>query len=108
MIYTRFLSAATLLFFVGVMPVNAQGAPQDFRGLVSIFLDIIGLIIPFIFALALLVFLWGLTRAWILGAGDEKNVTAGKQIAFAGILGLVVMTAVWAIVELVRSSIFGF
>ncbi len=84
--------------------VYAQ-APQDFKGLVGIFLNIINFIIPLIFGLAFLMFLWGITRAWILGGGDEKSVSAGKQIALAGIIGFVVMVGVWGIVALIRDSI---
>lgn len=96
---------AASFFLLAVPFLSSAQAPQDFKGLVGIFLSIISFIIPLIFGLAFLMFLWGITRAWILGGGDEKSVTAGKQIALAGIIGFVVMVGVWGIVALVRDSI---
>ena len=94
------------LSLVFLLPTIAYAAtPKNFSGLVGIFLGIIGLLIPFLFGLSLLVFLWGITNAWILGGGDETKVEKGKSVALAGIIGLVVMAGVWGIVALVRSII---
>ena len=90
-----------LSFFFPVFAYAA--APTDFKGLVGVFLGIISLLIPLLFGLSLVVFLWGIINAWILSGGDETSVTKGKQIALAGALGLVVMTGVWGIVALVRT-----
>ena len=88
-------------------PAIAHGAaPTDFRGLVGVFLGIINLIIPLLFGLALLVFLWGVANAWIFSAGDEAKISKGKQIALAGVIGLVVMSGVWGIVALVADSLY--
>lgn len=101
----RFLvPVISALYFLPIF--SYAQAPQDFKGLVGIFLNIISFIIPLIFGLAFLMFLWGITRAWILGGGDEKSVSAGKQIALAGIIGFVVMVGVWGIITLLRDSIF--
>lgn len=87
--------------------VSPGGTPTDFCALVSIFLDIMNVLVLLLFGLALLVFFWGITKAWILGAGDEKGVEAGKKIALAGIIGLVVMSAVWGIVAFLSVGLFG-
>ncbi|MBI4086551.1 hypothetical protein HY416_01060 [Candidatus Kaiserbacteria bacterium] len=85
-------------------PLPCEGAaPCNFSQLVTRFLDIIGLLIPFLFGLALIVFLWGITNAWILGGGDETKIEHGKKIALAGVIGLVVMAGVWGIVALFGS-----
>ena len=89
------------------LPMVSHGAqPKNFGELVGMFLSLIGLLIPVLFGLSLIVFLWGIIKAWILGGGDETSVTKGKQIALAGIIGLVVMAGVWGIVALIRSSFF--
>ncbi len=90
-----------------LMPAVAFAAPQTFKELVGVFLDLLGYAVPLIFALTLLVFLWGITHAWILGGGDEAGVEKGKQIALAGVIGLVVMVSVWGIVAFLRNSVFG-
>lgn len=92
-----------LVFLFLLLPTVADAAPTDFKGLVGEFLKIIGLLIPLLFGLSLLVFLWGLANAWILNGGDETKVETGKKLALAGIIGLVVMSGVWGIVALVRT-----
>lgn len=81
--------------------------PRDFAELVDMFLEFIELLVPFVFSLALLVIVWKIIDAWVINAGDTKKVEEGRQYAVWGVLVLVVMSAVWAIVRLIRSSIFG-
>ncbi len=94
------------LLTILVLPTLAYGAPEDFKGLVGEFLKLIGLLIPLLFGLSLLVFLWGIMHAWVLGGGDEASIEKGKRIALAGVIGLVVMSSVWGIVALIRGSFF--
>lgn len=96
------------LFIISILlaPAPVLAAPKDFAELVGVLLDIINLAVPLVFALTLLVFLWGITRAWIWGGGDEASVTKGKQIALAGIIGMVVMLGIWGIVALIKNSVF--
>lgn len=81
--------------------------PRDFAELVDMFLGFIELLVPFIFSLALLVIVWKIIDAWVINAGDTKKVEEGRQYAVWGVLVLVVMSTIWAIVRLLRSSIFG-
>ncbi len=81
--------------------------PYDFAELVDMFLGFIELLVPFIFSLALLVIVWKIIDAWVINAGDTKKIEEGRQYAVWGVLVLVVMSTVWAIVRLLRSSIFG-
>lgn len=98
---------ALLFISLLVLPAIINAAtPTDFKGLVGEFLNIIGLLIPLLFGLSLIVFLWGIMNAWILGGGDETKVEKGKKIALAGIIGLVVMAGVWGIVALLKTSFF--
>lgn len=82
--------------------------PRDFAELVDMFLEFIELLVPFVFSLALLVIVWKVIDAWVINAGDTKKIEEGREYAIWGVLVLVVMSAVWAIVRLIRSSIFGF
>lgn len=79
--------------------------PQNFSDVVGGLLDIISLIIPLIFTVTLLVIIWKIIDAWILNAGDETKVREGKQVALIGVIALVVMSGVWGIVALLRSSL---
>ena len=60
---------------------------------VEIFIDrIIGLL----FAVATLVFLWGIV-VFIASAGDEKERSRGKYLMTWGIIGLAVMAVAWGL-----------
>lgn len=81
--------------------------PRDFAELVDVFLGIISLLIPLIFSLALLVIVWRIIDAWVLNPGDQSKIDEGKKYALWGILVLVVMSGLWAIVRILRGSLFG-
>ena len=81
--------------------------PQNFSQLVDDFINLITLIIPLVFALTLLVIIWKIVDAWILNGGDSAKVEEGKKTALIGVLVLVVMSGIWGILAILRSSIFG-
>ena len=62
-------------------------------------------IIPTIFALAFLVFIWGVVKYFFLHGGDETKRTEGKQFVLWGILGMVVLFSVWGFVNIMLSTL---
>ena len=56
--------------------------------------------IPVIFALGLIVFLWGLLK-FLTAAGSEDAASEGKRLMIWGVIILFVMTAVWGLVGIV-------
>lgn len=98
------LSLAVLLF----VPYSSYAqTPSNFSELVDVFLSIIDVLVLFVFGLALIVFLWGLMNAWILGAGDEEKIQKGKNTALVGIIVFVIMTGIWGILALFQRTLFG-
>lgn len=81
--------------------------PRNFAELVDVFLYIISLLVPLIFSLALLVIVWKIIEAWVLNPGDQTKIDEGKNYALWGVLVLVVMSGLWAIVGILRGSLFG-
>lgn len=81
--------------------------PRNFAELVDVFLGILSLVIPLLFSLALVMIVWKIVDAWILHAGDTAKVEEGKKYAIWGILVLVVMSGIWTIIAILRSSVFG-
>lgn len=74
--------------------------PQNFGDLIDLFLSLIAMLIPTVFALALLFFIWGLAQfIWAAGQGNEDKIKAGKQLMFWGVIALFVMVSIWGIVE---------
>lgn len=57
-------------------------------------------IIPLIFTLAFLYFLWGMVM-FIRGADDVKKREESKKFIYWGIIGLTVMVGVWGIIKIV-------
>jgi hypothetical protein len=69
--------------------------------------DLIGnVLVPLVFGIAVLMFLWGVFKAFILGGSDEEKQKEGKQLMVYAIVGFVLMVALWGIVSLVV-DIFG-
>ena len=67
--------------------------------------DLVNTLIPIVFALALLFFLWGLTK-YIFAAGNEDAKESGKRIMIWGIIALFIMASVWGIVAFLQ-DLFG-
>lgn len=64
-------------------------------------------LVPAIFAIAFLVFLWGMFKTFILGGHDEEKQSEGKKLMVYAIAGFVIMVSLWGIVNLVARG-FGF
>lgn len=60
-------------------------------------------IIPLIFALALVFFLWGVMK--FIMASDSTKKEEGKKFIVAGLIGLFVMTSLWGIVNIVSKTL---
>lgn len=63
-----------------------------------------GYIVPLIFAIAFIVFLWGLYQYFIAGGADEEKRKQGRQLLIWGLLGFVLMFALWGLVHIILST----
>ncbi len=71
------------------------------RGLLNAFEDIVNtMIVPTIFTIAFLVFLFGIFQTFILGASDEGKQKEGKTLMLYSIIGFVLMVSIWGIVNI--------
>jgi hypothetical protein len=61
-------------------------------------------IIPLIFALAVVMFIWGAVNFFIINADEEAKREQGKQFMIWGILALTVMLSVWGLVAILGST----
>lgn len=62
-----------------------------------------GKIIPLLFALATVIFMWGVIQ-YIIAGGSEDRAKNAKQVILWGIIGLTVMVSAWAIVGILCNS----
>lgn len=61
-------------------------------------------LVPVLFALAFIVFLYGIAKAYIFSAGDEEAVKQGHKLLMWGIIAFVVMISIWGIVNVVANT----
>lgn len=65
-----------------------------------------GVLVPLLFAIAFIVFLYGVFKKYIWSRGDEAEVEVGHKLILWGLIGFVVMVSLWGLVNVV-SSTFG-
>lgn len=64
-----------------------------------------GVAVPVIFALAFIVFLWGVANAYIFSGGDSAKVRQGHQLILWGLIGFVAMLSLWGLVNIVANTL---
>ncbi|MCK5095809.1 MAG: hypothetical protein KAR24_00445 [Candidatus Pacebacteria bacterium] len=98
------LSAASVFSLLLVVPLVAFGA-ADFgpiENLVTGVGGIVTLLPPIIIGIAVVYFLWGVVK--FVGAGDdEEKRGSAKQIITYGLIGIMVMVALWGIIDVLMS-----
>ncbi|KKS04695.1 MAG: hypothetical protein UU82_C0010G0020 [Candidatus Nomurabacteria bacterium GW2011_GWC2_41_8] len=83
---------------------NLAGNPK-FQDLLCYITRIINdSVIPLIFALATVMFVWGMVNFFILNADEEVKRAQGKQFMIWGIVALAVMLSVWGLVGILGST----
>ena len=61
-------------------------------------------IIPFLFAIAVVVFVWGSIKFFIIDADEEAKREQGKQFMLWGIIALAVMVSIWGLVTILGET----
>ncbi len=61
-------------------------------------------LVPVVFAIAFIVFLWGAFTTFVVGAGDEEVKTKGKNLMLWGLIGFFVMASVWGLVNILTGT----
>lgn len=64
------------------------------------------ILVPVLFAVAFMVFLYGIAKTYIFSHGDGESVTKGHQLILWGLIGFVAMVSLWGMVNVV-SNTFG-
>lgn len=64
-----------------------------------------GVVVPVLFAVAFIVFLWGAFKVFILGATDDTAKKSGKDLMLWGLIGFFVMVSVWGLVNILTGTI---
>lgn len=95
--------------FGGMMPGSMLGVGGTggfgISGIAITIINIInGALVPLLFAVSFIMFLYGVAKAYILSPGDEEAVKSGHKIILWGLIGFAVMISVWGLVNVVVNT----
>lgn len=63
-----------------------------------------GILVPVLFAVAFIVFLYGIARSYIFSRGDVEEVKKGHTLILWGLIAFAVMISVWGLVNVVANT----
>lgn len=63
------------------------------------------IIVPILFAVAFIVFLWGAFQTFIVGATSEEVKEHGRNLMLWGLIGFFVMVSLWGLVNILTGSV---
>src|SRR5581483_4051509 len=79
---------------------------NDLTGVGNFIISFINnIIVPVLFAIAFIVFLWGAFQTFIIGATSEEVKEKGKNLMLWGLIGFFVMVSVWGLVNILTGTI---
>ena len=86
----------------GACTIPVSGAPtstlQAYLGYIVCIIN--SAIIPLLFAVAVIMFVWGVIKFFIINSDEEAKRAQGKQYMVWGIIGLAVMLSIWGLVNI--------
>lgn len=101
--------ALTGLSFVLPAIAFAQSPSQTVdsgQALIKFVIDFINnILVPLVFALAFIIFIWGVFTYFIRGAADAEKREKGRDFMIYGIIGFFVMVSVWGLVHILTGTI---
>lgn len=92
------------LALLAVSPQVSFAAFERIKTLLRDFKSLLDLVVPIVFALALIFFFYGIAQ-FIRSAGDTKTLESGKNKMIWGIVGLFVMISIWGIIKYLGDSL---
>ena len=88
------------------LPLVSFAAINNLSDAGSFVINIInGVLVPVLFAIAFIVFLWGAFYVFILGAQSEETKEKGKNLMLWGLIGFFVMVSIWGLVNILTGSV---
>lgn len=92
-------------FFNSIPGFGGVGGDGSLAGIAETVLFVINKVfVPVIFAVAFIVFLYGIAKAYIFSIGDYEEVEKGHTLMLWGIIAFVVMISIWGIVNVVTNT----
>lgn len=102
----KLLALTTGSLAVFALPLVTSAAVNNISDVGSFIINTINnVIVPVLFAVAFIVFLWGAFTTFILGASSEDVKEKGKNLMLWGLIGFFVMVSVWGLVNILTGTI---
>ncbi len=96
-----FILGSTVLIVMPILVFSANGG--GIVGIISIFNNILSMIIPVLVALAVVYFIWGVIQYLLVGNEEKKK--KAKEVIFSGLIGLFVIISFWGIIRVISNTI---
>jgi len=91
-----------------LLGIGGTSVGPSSNGIVGIGYMILGLInqvlVPVLFAIAFITFLWGVYKYFIAEGDSEDGQKKGKQLMLYGIIGFFIMVSLWGLVNVVANT----
>ena len=88
------------------LPLVSFAAVNNLSDAGSLVINVINqVLVPVLFAVAFIVFLWGAFQTFIFGSQDEKVKEKGKSLMLWGLIGFFVMVSIWGLVNILTGTI---
>jgi hypothetical protein len=88
------------------LPLVSFAAINNLSDAGSFIINIINnILVPVIFAIAFIVFLWGAVQVFIFGAQSEETKEKGKNLMLWGLIGFFVMVSIWGLVNILTGTV---
>lgn len=88
------------------LPLVSFAAVNNLSDVGSFIINTINnILVPVLFAVAFIVFIWGAFTTFILGANSEDVKEHGKNLMLWGLIGFFVMVSVWGLVNILTGTV---
>ena len=88
------------------LPLVSLAAINNISDVGSFIINIINnVLVPVLFAIAFIVFIYGAFKTFIIGANSEDVKEEGKNLMLWGLIGFFVMVSVWGLVNILTGSV---
>ena len=88
------------------LPLVSLAAVNNLSDAGSFIINIINnVLVPVLFAVAFIVFLWGAFNTFILGHDSEEVKEKGKSLMLYGLIGFFVMVSIWGLVNILTGTV---
>lgn len=101
----KFCKTLYLLLVSWALPAFVSAAPTV-EGIFTRGIDIVKLVIQFLWVLAFAVFLWGIVK-FIAAAGSQEKRKEAKNLIVYGLIGLFILLSFMGIIAILQNTIFG-